>query len=222
MHIFCKYFNGQKGAYIAYICPMSRVRRWRSWTCLPTTSSSTCCDLPMHPVCSSLRWTFFGCENTFTFLFRKTRTRSRLRRRGRASTSSPLTPWTAAPTSTASSPSAPSSPSSSLSQLFLLWSLFDSPPGSLTMVRWLLEMAFSQVEKKGNYWEKLVFGFGFYCRILKPVRSRPLSNQYKTKSTKNLRSPDRGRGVRPLRQRHHDRPLRRPRGQRLHARPLYR
>ena len=167
MHIFCKYFNGQKGAYIAYICPMSRVRRWRSWTCLPTTSSSTCSDLPMHPVCSSLRWTFFGCENTFTFLFRKTRTRSRLRRRGRASTSSPLTPWTAAPTSTASSPSAPSSPSSSLSQLFLLWSWFYSPPGSLTMVRWLLEMAFSQVEKKGNYWEKPCLWFWYLLPHIK-------------------------------------------------------
>ena len=100
---------------IFHISPLSRVRRWKSWMCWPMTSSSICFDLPTHPVFSSLRWTFFVLDRQHKdfYDFRKTRTRLRLRQRGRASTLSPSTRWTAVQTSTVSSPSDPSLPSSS-------------------------------------------------------------------------------------------------------------
>ena len=131
--------------------------------CWRTTSSSTCSDLPMHPVFSSRRWTFLILDDQCQHFhnLRKTRMRLRWRQRDRASTLSPSTLWTEVQTLTVSSPSDPSLPSSSIPSKISPLILFNILTESLMMAPWLLEMAFSQVSQYQTLRiiEKQNFGF---------------------------------------------------------------
>ena len=185
---------------------MSRVRRWRSWTCLPMTSSSTCSDLPTLPVFSSLRWPLLGLDRQHQYIhFQENENEIEVEteRQGKyIVTFDPL------------DGSSNIDCLVSIGSIFAIFKyalkispfilLFQILTENLMMAPWLPEMASSQVNSQTQR---------------KLLRKQNIGLVSLTKSC--WRPSDGGSWLRPIRKRHHDCPLCWPRSQRLHARPFY-